>query len=112
MKAQKQAGKQAEKYRQDIPPPKEGDAKDLERFRKEANESRIELSKIQSQILKDYTDDILLDMDNLINKYKGIIKGYTFEEEKGFVDYYRELYDRGSKGLAPPGWTREWPILY
>lgn len=112
VKAQKQAEKQAEKHRPNIPLPKEGDAKDRERFRKEANESQIEFVKIQHQILKDYTEDILLDMDNLINKYKEIIKGYTFEEEKKFVDYYRELYDRGSKGLAPPGWTREWPILY
>jgi hypothetical protein len=108
-KAREAATKSVEHMIPSAPPPR--DVQDRERFKKESNEAYIRYIKAFNQAMKDYTEDVLLDMDNLINQYQRVIKDYGFEKEKELVDYWREAYDRGSRGLPPPNWPEEsnWP---
>lgn len=105
------AEKSCERMIPSIPPPRQGDSKDLERYKKEYNEAQIRFNKEMSQEIKDHTNDVLLDMQNLINKYKGIVKGYSFKDEQDFIDYHIDIQDRGIKGLPPKNWPsgRKWP---
>jgi hypothetical protein len=108
-KAREAATKSVEHLIPNASPPR--DEQDMGRFKKERNEAYIKYIKAFNQAMKDYTEDVLLDMDNLINQYQRVIKDYEFEKEKELVDYWREAYDRGSRGLPPPNWPEEsnWP---
>jgi len=90
---------------------KYGDEDWREVWKKEYKEANIRYFKIMSSNILDYTSDIFLDMDSLIKKYEGLLKGYTFEKEKEFINYWRDQYQKGAKGLPPINWpsNREWP---
>ena len=110
-RASASAKKSYERMIPSIPPPRAGDGKDLERYKKEYNEAQIEFHKKASQEIKDQTNDVLLDMQNLINRYKGIVTGYSFKDEQDFIDYHVDIQNRGIKGLPPKDWPsgRKWP---
>lgn len=103
-KARQAASKSVQHMIPNIPHPKAGDAQDRERFRKEHNDAQIRYIKAYNQAMKDYAEDVFLDIDSLINQYRKEIKDYGFEKEKEFVDYWRDTYDRGSKFLPPRNW--------
>jgi hypothetical protein len=90
---------------------KYGDEDWREVWKKEYKEANIKYFKIMSRNILDYTSDIFLDMDSLIKKYEGLLKGYKFKKEKEFINYWRDQYQRGAKGLPPINWpsNREWP---
>lgn len=108
-KAEKEAETSVIAMMPNIPPLK---AKvDRDAYKKEYNEAMMRYTKASYQALKDHTEDVLLDMNNLINQYRGKIKDYSFAKEQEFIDYHRQAYERGAKGLPPPHWPadQKWP---